>query len=334
METFQFDSYESLVDGSSPLSKQFSGVDLSSFRRFHYFELMSQIFGCAFYSLYFILFLVHGKTFFIAEHTFFAIFLVQILTFGSAIVIQKFTFVVGNAEYITFSAIPYVPRMVVSLCDKIVISEMPLYWFVISAFLIIQIAQFSNQNPRGIRFAHIYLAPVGIIIFLISLITPNHMKHFMIVVCFLIWWIYRKHMVAQLYSQDMSAKDISNMRRMNIWLSCQIFATLMFHLLELGVALAIKSSVMDAVRQSHYNFYKNEVFRGIGCVATYLNAVLFAWSTINFIKDTDKEINALPVFVGSPVPMESFSRRPSAISAFSLNNVAPHTPRDSNMLHI
>ncbi|KAF1747320.1 hypothetical protein GCK72_023782 [Caenorhabditis remanei] len=335
METFQFESYEAMVDSSSPLVKQFPGMDIGSFRKLHYFELLTHVIGCVFYSFYLILFLVHGKTFFIAPHTFYAIFLIQIISFGASLAIQKFSFAVNNVEYATYSYIPYLPKFIASVCDRVVVSQMPLYWFVITAFLIIQIAQFSSQNPRSIRFAHIYLFPIGIVIFLIAITTPDHMKHFMIVVCFLIWWIYRKHMVAQLYSQEMSAKDILNMRRMNIWLSCQIFATLMFHLVELGVTLAIKSSVMDTNRQTYYGFYRNEVFRGIMCIATYINALLFVWATIDFVKtNPNKEITTLPVFVGGSLQMESFSRRPSAISAFSLNNVAPLTPRDANMLHI
>uniref|UniRef100_A0A1I7SYG6 Protein GMH1 n=1 Tax=Caenorhabditis tropicalis TaxID=1561998 RepID=A0A1I7SYG6_9PELO len=298
METFKFNSFESLKYGNSTLNEQFPSANINLFRKLHYYELASQIFGSVFFIIYFIMFLINGKTFFISDYTFIAIFLVQILTFSSGIVTQKFAFAIDNIEYVVYSDFEVIPKFITVLCDKILVAQMPMYWFVITAFLAIQIAQFSNQNPRGIRFAHVYLVPIGVIVFLISIITPDHMKHFMIVVCFLMWWIYRKHMVAQLYSQEMSAKDISNMRRMNIWLSCQ-------------------------------------VFRGIACTATYLNALLFAWSTVNFSKDGDnKESNTLPVFVGNSVPMESFSRRPSAISAFSLNNVAPHTPRDSNMLHI
>ncbi|ULT80908.1 hypothetical protein L3Y34_011049 [Caenorhabditis briggsae] len=345
METVCFESYEAMLDPNSLLRKQFPDLDIPSYRGLHYFELLTAFLGCVFYTFYFIIFAVHGKTFFVAELTFYAIFMVQILSFGSALIIQKFSFVLNSIEYATFASIPYVPNFVVSVCDKIVIAQMPMYWFTVSAFLIIQVAQFSNQNPRSIRLAHIYLAPIGIIVFLVSLISPDHMKHLMAVVCFLIWWIYRKHMVAQLYSQDMSAKDISNMRQLNIWLSCQVFATLMFHLLELGVALAIKSSVMDSDRQIYYEFYKKEVFRGILTVASYLNAFLFSWSTIDFVKkNPEKEITTLPVFVNGTLPMESmsrrpsevFSRRPSAISAFSLNNVSPLTPspRDANMLHI
>lgn len=39
----------------------------------------------------------------------------------------------------------------------------------------------------------------------------------------------------------------------------QIFGTLIFHLLDLGMMLAIKSSVTDTGRQTYYGFYKNEV---------------------------------------------------------------------------
>lgn len=115
----------------------------------------------------------------------------------------------------------------------------------------------------------------------------------------------------------------------------QIFGTLIFHLLDLGMMLAIKSSVTDTGRQTYYGFYKNEVFKVVTWIATYANAFIFAWSTINFIKtDASKEPTTLPVFVNGSLPMDSLSRRPSAISAFSMNNVAPITPRGSNMLHI
>uniref|UniRef100_A0A1I7SYG7 Protein GMH1 n=1 Tax=Caenorhabditis tropicalis TaxID=1561998 RepID=A0A1I7SYG7_9PELO len=249
METFKFNSFESLKYGNSTLNEQFPSANINLFRKLHYYELASQIFGSVFFIIYFIMFLINGKTFFISDYTFIAIFLVQILTFSSGIVTQKFAFAIDNIEYVVYSDFEVIPKFITVLCDKILVAQMPMYWFVITAFLAIQIAQFSNQNPRGIRFAHVYLVPIGVIVFLISIITP--------------------------------------------------------------------------------------VFRGIACTATYLNALLFAWSTVNFSKDGDnKESNTLPVFVGNSVPMESFSRRPSAISAFSLNNVAPHTPRDSNMLHI
>ncbi|CAA91465.1 Brp/Blh family beta-carotene 15,15'-monooxygenase [Caenorhabditis elegans] len=244
---------------NSRVANQFPGVDLNVFRKIHYLELLSQMFGFLFYTFYLIIFLVHGKTFFISEHTFKAIFIIQMITFGAALVIQKFSFMVNSVEYVTYSTFPFIPKFVISICDRLVTAQMPLYWFVVSAFLIIQIAQFANQNPRGIKLAHTYLIPYGIIITLISFITPDHMKLFMIVVCFLIWWIYRKHMIAQLYSQDMTARDVLNMRRMNIWLSSQIFGTLIFHLLDLGMMLAIKSSVTDTGRQTYYGFYKNEV---------------------------------------------------------------------------
>ncbi|CAP35034.2 Protein CBG17352 [Caenorhabditis briggsae] len=360
METVCFESYEAMLDPNSLLRKQFPDLDIPSYRGLHYFELLTAFLGCVFYTFYFIIFAVHGKTFFVAELTFYAIFMVQILSFGSALIIQKFSFVLNSIEYATFASIPYVPNFVVSVCDKIVIAQMPMYWFTVSAFLIIQVAQFSNQNPRSIRLAHIYLAPIGIIVFLVSLISPvsftpsfsenrksfpgpyetfNGGRVFSDLVD-----------LSQTYGRPIVQPGYVRQRHfeyapVEIWLSCQAFATLMFHLLELGVALAIKSSVMDSDRQIYYEFYKKEVFRGILTVASYLNAFLFSWSTIDFVKkNPEKEITTLPVFVNGTLPMESmsrrpsevFSRRPSAISAFSLNNVSPLTPspRDANMLHI
>ncbi|CAI2356594.1 unnamed protein product [Caenorhabditis sp. 36 PRJEB53466] len=212
-----------------------------------------------------------------------------------------------------------------------------MYWLIISAFLIIQVAEFSNQNIRALKFAHIYLIPIALIVLLIASNTPEHMEVVMTVVCFLIWWIYRKHMVARLYSQDMSRKDVLNMRRLNIWLSSQILATLTYHLLKLIIMLAIKSSVMDDNRQVYYTFWKDEMFKGLLVLVTYANAILFSWSTINFIKSdsaSNAETSTLPVFVGGNLQLESYSRRPSVISGLSMNNVAPLTPRDPNMLHI
>lgn len=53
---------------------------------------------------------------------------------------------VNSVEYVTYSTFPFIPKFVISICDRLVTAQMPLYWFVVSAFLIIQIAQFANQK--------------------------------------------------------------------------------------------------------------------------------------------------------------------------------------------
>lgn len=103
MDRINFPSYEALVDSESSPVHLYPNIDFKSFRTMHYLDNMSHFFGnnsiCfqvngnvsgfSFFSFYFLLQLVHGKTFLVFEHSFWFIFIFQILTFGSSLVTQK-----------------------------------------------------------------------------------------------------------------------------------------------------------------------------------------------------------------------------------------------------